>query len=357
MSVKKKQKKSKRDKKQKSQQVVFDFEDAESFQQRLEKNELTPEDLRFVSTLFHWYMWLVAKVKGMRKLGWLKEALGLSDTSSKKQTKSTNEKPLSSKGGSGNEKENEELSSDTKNSSGGNPKGKGHGKTPISAYTGAERKSCPHGHLRVGDRCPLCDGKLYELQKPKIELRFTGSPPVTATAYELQQLQCSSCRKTFTASLPDEAGWQTYDEKSRAILGILTYTQGFPAKRIEKLQSAFGVPVAAGTQWDQVKRMIQEISPVYQVLLTLAAQLRLFYHDDSGVKIVELLYENRSLDSKKNRVGMHTTAIVAEGMIDGVPRRIILYFSSRKHAGENLDALLEKRENGLEIPLQMEGPA
>lgn len=213
--------------------------------------------------------------------------------------------------------------------------------------------SCPHPELRVGGRCPLCDGKLFERSQPKIELRFTGSPPVTGVRYELQQLECSSCRKVFTAPLPEEASPRKYDEQVRAMLGILTYTQGFPALRIEALQRAFGIPVAATTQWGLVREMMDDLLPVYEVLLTMAAQGWLFYQDDTGVKIMELIRQNRDLDPSKDRTGMHTTALVVQHRIDGVERKIVLYFPSRQHAGENLDQVLGLRSAELPPPLQM----
>jgi hypothetical protein len=49
------------------------------------------------------------------------------------------------------------------------------------------------------------------------------------------------------------------------------------------------------------------------------------------------------------RTGMHTTALV----VQVGARRICLYYTGRRHAGENLDALLTKREPEREKPLVM----
>ena len=49
------------------------------------------------------------------------------------------------------------------------------------------------------------------------------------------------------------------------------------------------------------------------------------------------------------RTGMHTTALV----VKVGEHTAILYYSSRRHAGENLQRLLDKREAGLEKPLAM----
>jgi transposase len=57
----------------------------------------------------------------------------------------------------------------------------------------------------------------------------------------------------------------------------------------------------------------------------------------------------QGLSTPKERTGMHTTALAVK-----VGEHIaILYYSSRRHAGENLQGLLDKREAGLAKPLAM----
>jgi hypothetical protein len=57
----------------------------------------------------------------------------------------------------------------------------------------------------------------------------------------------------------------------------------------------------------------------------------------------------QGVSSPTERTGMHTTALVVK-----VGEHIaILYYSSRRHAGENLQGLLDKREAGLAKPLAM----
>jgi hypothetical protein len=54
-------------------------------------------------------------------------------------------------------------------------------------------------------------------------------------------------------------------------------------------------------------------------------------------------------DKKTKRTGQYTTAIVAVG----ASNRIALFFTGRKHAGENLDEVLKHRTEGLPRPRQM----
>src|SRR6266571_1094802 len=89
-----------------------------------------------------------------------------------------------------------------------------------------------------------------------------------------------------------------------------------------------------------------------------AAQGELIFQDDTAVRIVSLMQENielvsaaqaQGLSTPKERTGMHTTALV----VKVGEHTAILYYSSRRHAGENLQGLLDKREAGLAKPLAM----
>jgi hypothetical protein len=65
------------------------------------------------------------------------------------------------------------------------------------------------------------------------------------------------------------------------------------------------------------------------------------------VCIQSLLKENQTLE-KGQRTGMQTTGLVCVG-----EHTVILYYSGRRHAGENLEALLAHRDCALPPPVQM----
>ena len=79
-----------------------------------------------------------------------------------------------------------------------------------------------------------------------------------------------------------------------------------------------------------------------------SAQGEVIHNDDTSVKILSLIKENESLGEKERR-GMFTTGIVSKVG----EKYIYLYFSSRNHAGENLDKVLEHREKSREKVIQM----
>lgn len=226
---------------------------------------------------------------------------------------------------------------------------KGHGRNGASAYEGAQKVCVPHSCYKAGDRCPLCPkGKLYPFGEPGVEVRIVGRAPLDATVYELEKLRCNLCGKVFTAPVPEEAGEDKYDETAGAMVTLLRYGSGLPFNRLEKLQDSLGLPLAASTQWEMAEKTADKIYPAYDELIRQAAQSNLFYHDDTLMKILANLKEIETED-ERSRKGSFTTGVLA--MRD--ERRMALFFTGPKHAGENLAKLLKQRASGLSPPIQM----
>jgi transposase len=244
---------------------------------------------------------------------------------------------------------------------GGPPKGghrPGTGRLGADAYTGATRIECRHEELAVGQRCPVCGrGTLYELP-PGVEIRIDGHALLSAIRYEVAKLRCSACGEIFTAGLPAGVGEQKYSAQARAVLAVSRYYLGVPSYRLQGYQAMLGVPVPDATQWDQLEAVGDCAYKVFAQMEREAAQGTLIFHDDTAVRIIALLKENRSSfamaqaqgrSQPQERTGMYTTALA----VQVGEHTAILYYSSRRHAGENLQGLLEKREAGLAKPLAM----
>ncbi len=67
----------------------------------------------------------------------------------------------------------------------------------------------------------------------------------------------------------------------------------FPYHRLENFQKALGVPVPASTQWDIVYPVFETSVHPYEELVRQAAQGKLFHIDDTGVKILSIMKENK----------------------------------------------------------------
>lgn len=222
------------------------------------------------------------------------------------------------------------------------------GKNGTEKYTGADQVEIDHPELKTGDSCPECEeGKLYKNSEPGVEIRVTGSAPLQATVYRLEKLRCNLCGKIFTAPLPAEAGNKKYDTAAVAMIALLKYGSGLPFNRLQALQGNLGIPLPSSTQWDIIKNSADFFKPAYKKLIELAAQGELFHNDDTTIKIQSLIKENKA--GNPDRKGMFTTGIVS--VLDG--RKIVLFFSGRKHAGENLGTVLSTRDTSLRTPIQM----
>jgi hypothetical protein len=229
------------------------------------------------------------------------------------------------------------------------PKPKGHGRNAAADYTGAEQIKVPHPTLKPQDKCPGClEGILYEMKVPKVVVRITGQAPLGATVYQMQKLRCNLCGEIFTADTPPGIGEEKYDAASAAMIALLKYGSGLPFNRLQQLQGSCGIPLPASTQWEIVEMMADQINPVYQQLIWLAAQGEVIHNDDTTMKILALMQNNHAPDQSE-RKGIFTTGIVSTVN----DQQIALFYTGRKHAGENLADLLQQRHLDRSAPIQM----
>ena len=232
----------------------------------------------------------------------------------------------------------------------------GQGRHSAEAYRGAERMAGRHEELRGGERCPVCGQGRLSAFPPGVESRIDGNALRCAIRYELEKLRCAACGEVFTAPLPVDAGAEKYSPRARAVLAVSRYSLGLPFSRVEGSQAMRGGPVSDATQWDQSEQVGDCAYRVFEQMEHVAAQGELIFQDDTAVRILSLMQENikliaaaqaQGLSTPTARTGMPTTALAVK-----VGEHIaILYYSSRRHAGENLQGLLDNREVGREKPL------
>jgi transposase len=221
----------------------------------------------------------------------------------------------------------------------------GHGRNGAAAFTGADRVSVPHATLRPGDTCPECsEGKVYRQKEAATLLRVVGQAPLRTTVFEMERLRCNACGEIFTAEQPDAAGSDKYDATAVAMIALLKYGTGVPFKRLEKLESQLSMPLPAATQWELMAAASELLRPVLEELIRQAAQGSVMHNDDTSIRILRLPREPGD-----KRSGTFTTGIVSIL----AARRIALFFTGPKHAGENIANVLKRLERGLSAPIQM----
>jgi hypothetical protein len=341
--------------------VSLSREEGEALIERIERNALSAEDRRLLVKILTFYFWLLFALREAKLSLKRLKALVFGEKPKKPTPPSSGG---AAGGGSPDEKaeragESQRVSSSASSQS---PEKKapppGHGRHGAEVYRAAQTVACRHEELAVGERCPACGrGSLYRLP-PGVEMRLDGNALLSAVRYELEKLRCSACGQIFTASVPAVAGTEKYTPRARAVLALARYYLGLPWYRLEGLQAVVGVPVPDATQWDQVEHVGDCTHPVFQHLEKMAAQGEVIFQDDTPQRVLALIEENRQARAQAQaqgktktdeRTGMQTTALIVQ--VGG--RRICLYYTGRRHAGENLDTLLSKREPGRSKPLVM----
>jgi transposase len=224
----------------------------------------------------------------------------------------------------------------------------GHGRRSGDSWDNAEIIFHPHQVLTPGCPCPSCKtGRLYPFNEPAVWVRFIGRPPLVAEVNHLERLRCNPCGELFTASAPkDLIENPTSTPEARATAAILKYQAATPFNRFADIEKSFGHPIPRTRIWTLCSELALCAQPVVLALLDFAAQGWLVQNDDTTVKILQLIKENKIAEEAGvtlKRKGMFTTAIVSKVG----ERKVILFFSSRQHAGENLDNLLALRDPAL----------
>jgi transposase len=341
--------------------VQLSREEGEALIERIERNALSAEDRRLLVKILTFYFWLLFALREAKLSLKRLKALVFGEKPKKPNPPSPGG---TTGGGSPDEREPATSASQDASSSAAAPTPEkktlppGHGRYGADVYRAAQTVECRHEKLAVGERCPACGrGTLYRLL-PGVEMRLDGNALLSAVRYELEKVRCSACGQVFTASVPAAAGTEKYTTRARAVLALARYYLGLPWYRLEGFQAVVGVPVADATQWDQAELVGDCSYPIFKWLETLAAQGEVIFQDDTPQRILTLIEENhrarvraqaQGKTKTEERTGMQTTAL----MVQVGARRICLYYTGRRHAGENLAALLRKREPDRGKPVVM----
>jgi transposase len=224
----------------------------------------------------------------------------------------------------------------------------GHGRNAAAAYRGARMVAVPHASLKAGDPCPdaRCRGKVYPQRDPGVLVRIKGQAPLAATVYELEKLRCNLCGDVFTATAPEDVGEKKYDETAASMIAVLRYGSGVPWYRLQGLEKSLGIPLPVATQCEIVAETAVILQPALQELTRQAAQGEVVHNDDTSMRVLSL---DRDADISPDRTGVFTSGVVWIFQ----ERRIALFFTGCKHAGENLAEVLKQRPTELPPPIQM----
>ena len=214
----------------------------------------------------------------------------------------------------------------------------GSGRVPADAYIHAEVVTINHAEFKAGDLCPAaCGGKLYAL-KPSAVIKIEGSSFAKTTRYDIERLRCALCgelQKAESIITKDK-----YAQSFVAHLIMHKYFLAIPFYRLEAYQDTLHMPLPDATQWHLVNEGYAKLLPLFKALALYASNAHRYHYDDTRVRILSVMKDNRSKTSKE-RTGQYTTVISA----DTKEGAITLFYSSTQHAGENMTALLAPRDD------------
>ena len=322
--------------------VELSMDELRSILERAKSNALPEEDREKLGLIVESYALLLDQIKDKdASIGRLRQLVFGAKTETKKSVKKRAGKGVGTDGKKKPKKK--------------NGKRKGHGRIPAEDYTGAETVKVPHESLESGDPCPheTCSGKVYDRKARKI-VRIRGCAPFAGTVYEQGCLRCHLCGEVFGAEMPPDVGEEKFDETAPSMVAFLRYGNGLPMNRIEDLQKLMGVPFPASTQWELMRDAAMKIEAAHHELIWQAAQGKILHNDDTPMRILDFIVEKRKREERgeppPERTGTFTSGIVSES---AAGRRIVLYFTGQRHAGENLAEVLVQRASALDPPLQM----
>lgn len=216
------------------------------------------------------------------------------------------------------------------------------GRLPASGYTADQTISLPYEHGHAGGLCPDgCGGRLFHYGESAV-IRITGQGFAKVTQFNLEQLRCSRCGELKTATLPKAYQGGKYDARFKSILSLQKYYLGTPFHAIERFQAAINQPLPDATQWMLCEEVADSSYPVRRILEGLVAADDKVSYDDTRVRILshlKLIMDNPEI----KRRGCYTTAVL--GTHQNHP--ITLFYSSPKHAGENMADILSLRDKAL----------
>jgi transposase len=328
----------------------FTPEEIEALVHRLDNKCLKESDYTLLTEILRAMIWLSFTLKEKElSIKRLRSIFGIKTESAKKLLELAHGKASGTK-----EDQNAESSeghSNEEKTESEKKKQKNHGHRPSSDYTQANVSNIAHHCLKKGDTCPEClKGRLFQLKSGTV-IRIVGQPWLQVEIYKPERLRCSLCGKVFTANLPAECNTESRsDHSAKAIVTLLKYRGGVPFYRQGQIQDTLGAPISASEIWQMTEDVADALQPIYSILLKVASEADLVHNDDTKAKILSRIKELKESEEKPERTGTVTTCILA--VLRNIDIKIALFFTGWKHAGENLDDLLNKRPSDLSKPIQ-----
>ena len=231
------------------------------------------------------------------------------------------------------------------------PKGKNNGRNPHTVYRNAEIVWHRVAGIKPGSSCPktLCTGKLSALPAGVIVV-VDGQPVAKVTKHFVEKYRCGLCGYRIEATPPEALAGKkkVYTPELKSYLAMHKFFLAVPYHRMDSYQKMLNLPLPDSTQWNLIEALASSCYPIFNIFKILAANSKIIWNDDTVNRILDVMTENQK--GENARTGMYTTCIMAETE-DG--HKIALYLNGTQHSGENVEAVLKKRDKGKGPIIQM----
>jgi len=162
-------------------------------------------------------------------------------------------------------------------------------------------------------------------------IQLESNPLFYGQKHLIAGLRCTLCQKVFRAEVPETiSNKPKYDPSCYASLVYHHYGAGLPMYRIQRIQLAQGVPLAASTQWDLINQFTRaSLLPIFEVLEKQVAESNKFFWDDTNSKLLSIQQKGKNC---------YTTVIT--GMQGD--QKIHLFYTSQHYAAKNVLSTVHK---------------
>jgi transposase len=126
-----------------------------------------------------------------------------------------------------------------------------------------------------------------------------GQPAIEATQYEQVVIRCRECGAVYEAPLPEGVSAKKYDETADASIAIQRHAIYTPSYRTARMQEMCGIPLPESVQSERCREVADVLEPMYEQMKKEAADGKVFHIDDTPVRIMELVKENKVKEREK----------------------------------------------------------
>jgi transposase len=219
----------------------------------------------------------------------------------------------------------------------------GHGLRKLQAVAHSRQKIQLENHT-PGCSCTACGKGRFYRSESREKTIIHAVNLIQVQVVELETLRCNTCGTTQVADEPEilKECIGRYHPTAISLFTVLRYMMGMPSHRMETFTEMGGLRISDSTQFNLFEYALSCVRPVFDAMVSLAANGKMSFRDDSSMRVLQLRkeLERQKMEDENVRIGITTTHIHAQTQCAHI---VALYFTGNEHAGDVYGKLLQKR--------------